>query len=472
MSSHTSRFGKSDIKDDSLRVYLTQIGKTDLLDRQEELQLGQQIERARRRFRRAVLGSDYVIRLAVELLQSVHDGRRRRDRTLDAPCAENGEKRRSVGALGPNLDTLRRLIASNGRDYAAAVGKGLPPDRRRAARRRLLARRRGAVRLIEELGLRMSFVQSSFKKLTAVAVRTDELKSQIAALGGLPELRKELRRLKRITRENPAALRRRIARAAALLSEYDAARRRFAAGNLRLVVCIAKYYRNRGMSFLDLIQEGNAGLMRAVDKYQWRRGFKFSTFASWWIRQAIGRALDEQSRTIRLPVHAIETLTMIRGVRHGLLQKHGGEPCLEETADATKMTPGKLALMGRLAHEPLSLDQPVDGHDAFLGEFLKDRREDDPLTRMNQETLKSRLAHALQCLDGRERDILRLRYGLVDGCDHTLDEVGRAFAISGERVRQIEQEALRTLRQPTRAQKLYDFLDSGLFDNADDAITA
>ena len=212
MSSHTSRFGKSDIKDDSLRVYLTQIGKTDLLDRQEELQLGQQIERARRRFRRAVLGSDYVIRLAVELLQSVHDGRRRRDRTLDVPCAENGEKRRSVGALGPNLDTLRRLIASNGRDYAAAVGKGLPPDRRRRrqATPACPSPRRGAA----HRGVGPAHVVRAKLFQEAYGGRRPHGRIEVAdcRTGGLPELRKELRRLKRITRENPAALRRRIAR--------------------------------------------------------------------------------------------------------------------------------------------------------------------------------------------------------------------------------------------------------------------
>ena len=466
MNSSALRFDKSGPTGDPLRIYLMQIGKTALLDRDEEMQLGRQIERSRHRFRHTVLATDYVLRSAMALLQGVHDGRYRLDRTLDFSSAEKGARRRLADGLDPTLRTLRRLVARDGRDYAAAIGKRQPADQRRSAWRRLLARRDRAARLLDESGLRMTFVKAVFEKLKTMASRMDELSAQIAELGGradsegsLAKPCRELHRLMRMTRESPATLRRRIARGAAFLAEFEAARRRLAAGNLRLVVVIAKWYRNRGLSFLDLIQEGNAGLMRAVDKFDWRRGFKFSTFATWWVRQAVARAASEQSRTIRLPVHVIATMTKVRRVDRGSLRGRGPGPCLEETATALRMPPATLAFLRRLDHEPLSLDQSVRGDDAYLGDLLKDRREDDPLTAMNHEMLKFRLDHVLESLDYREREILRLRYGLADGCVHTLEEVGRVFAITRERVRQLEHEALRSLRQPACAGRLSGFLD-------------
>ncbi|MGA2031464.1 MAG: sigma-70 family RNA polymerase sigma factor [Thermoguttaceae bacterium] len=386
MNNRILRFDKPHPTDDPLRIYLMQIGEMALLDRHEEVKLGQQIERARRRFRHAVLATDHVLRSAAALLQAVQEGRYRLDRTLDISSAEHGARRRLAGALGPNLHTIRHLIESNGRDYATVISRRQTADRRRSAWRRLLARRRRAVRLVEELSLRMPLLRTVFQKLRSIAARMEELNRQIAALGGRADcendrakLRKQLHHLMGITRESPATLRRRIAGAAASLANYDAARRRLAAGNLRLVISIAKWYRNRGIGFLDLIQEGNAGLMRAVDRFQWRRGFKFSTFATWWIRQAMIRAIGEQSRTIRLPTHMIETMTMVRGVHRDLFRKHGTALCLEEMAAALDMPPAKLAFIGRLDREPLSLDQSIEGKDASLGEFLDDRRENDAI---------------------------------------------------------------------------------------------
>ncbi len=471
MSTNTSQFRKFDSPDEPLRIYLMQIAKTALLDRGEEVCIARQIERARRRFRHAVLATDHVLRSVATLLQGVQDGHYRLDRLLDVSSREHAARRRLAGALGPNLHTLRHLIERNGRDYAAAIRSRRSPEQRRSAWRRLLARRRRAVRLIEELELRMPCVQTAFEKLKTISVRMDELHAQLAAIDGRADaetdrarLRKELCRLMRTTRESPATLRRAVARAAALLAEYQAARRRFAVGNLRLVVSLAKRYCDRGMSFLDLIQEGNAGLMRAIDKFDWRRGFKFSTFATWWIRQAMIRAVDEQSRTIRLPVHVAQTVAKVRAAYGGLLRKHGTEPRMEETAAVLHMPMAELAFIRRLDREPLSLDQSCQDAAAVLGESLKDRRAHDPLADMNHKMLQSRLAHVLESLDYREREILRLRYGLADGYDHTLDEVGRVFAITRERVRQIEHEALRTLRQPACARKLSGFLDDRAFE--------
>jgi RNA polymerase primary sigma factor len=266
----------------------------------------------------------------------------------------------------------------------------------------------------------------------------------------------------RLIYESPATLRARMDRTRKHQHDYDAAKRRLSAGNLRLVVSIAKRYRNRGLSFLDLIQEGNTGLMRAVDKFEHQRGYKFSTYATWWIRQAITRALADQSRTIRLPVHMIETMGKVRAVSRDFVQRLGREPSAEECAQAVGLTLEEARIVMKMTRQPLSLDQPVGDHDdSFFGEFVQDHREVDPLLDMSQEMLKNRLDEALQHLNYREREIIRLRYGLVDGYSYTLEEVGKIFSVTRERVRQIEAKAVRKLQHPTRARILEGFMDGG-----------
>jgi RNA polymerase primary sigma factor len=214
------------------------------------------------------------------------------------------------------------------------------------------------------------------------------------------------------------------------------------------------------LSFLDLIQEGNTGLMRAVDKFEYARGFKFSTYATWWIRQAITRAIADQSRTIRVPVHMIDTMSKVRLVTRELIQELGREPTVEETANRAGLTLDDARVVMKMARQPLSLDQPVgDFDDSYFGEFLEDYRDDDPLYETNQEALKFHIQEAMQTLNYREREILRLRYGLADGYAYTLEEVGRIFSVTRERVRQIESKAVRKLQQPYRSKALMSFLD-------------
>jgi RNA polymerase primary sigma factor len=295
----------------------------------------------------------------------------------------------------------------------------------------------------------------------------DAIRQQLAApcrneedLAHAAALRKELCYLMQTTQESPATLHRRLARIDTLARQYEAAKRDLSAGNLRLVVSIAKRYRNRGLSFLDLIQEGNTGLMRAVDKFESTRGYKFSTYATWWIRQAITRAIADHSRTIRVPVHMVESMSRVRNAVRGLFQEHGGEPTLEETADAAGLSVEETDCVLRMTRQPLSLDQPVGEHDdSYFGEFLEDHREGDPLLEMNQAMLKLRIADVLESLDYREREILRLRYGLADGYSYTLEEVGKIFSVTRERVRQIENKAVRTLQHPARARRLAAFVD-------------
>jgi RNA polymerase primary sigma factor len=241
---------------------------------------------------------------------------------------------------------------------------------------------------------------------------------------------------------------------------YDDAKRALSSGNLRLVVSIAKKYRNRGLSFLDLIQEGNTGLMKAVEKYEYRRGYKFSTYATWWIRQAITRSIADQARTIRIPVHMIETMSKLRVVQKRLLQIHGREPNIAEMAEAADIPVDEAERVMKIAKHPISLDRPIgDSEDSYFGDFIEDEGSDNPVELAGQGMLKERIGDVLDSLTFREREIVKLRYGIGDGYTYTLEEVGRIFRVTRERVRQIEAKAIRKLQHPIRARKLSGFLD-------------
>ncbi len=459
--------GGDDQIDDPVRIYLMQMGEIPLLSRREELAAARRIERTRRRFRHSMLATDYVLQAAIGLLEKIRDGKLRLDRTIEVSVVNTPEKRRLMKVMEPNLKTLKHLIWRNRQDFAVAANKHRKMKERREAWRRLVVRRNKAVRLVEELGLRTQRLQPILEKLNEISGRMSDLVEQLAELCAAAgtrqrraELRKELCYIMRVTLETPATLRRRIEESDALLKQYELAKRDLSAGNLRLVVSIAKRYRNRGIGFLDLIQEGNTGLMRAVDKFEHARGYKFSTYATWWIRQAITRAIADQSRTIRVPVHMIDSISRVRSITRKLVQEKGSEPSLEETAEAAGLSVDETNCVMRMARQPLSLDQPVGDHDdTYFGEFLQDHREDDPLFDVNRELLKSRIANVLQVLEYREREILRLRYGLTDGYAYTLEEVGKIFSVTRERVRQIETKAVRALRQPARAKRLSNFIE-------------
>ncbi len=458
--------GADDQIDDHVRIYLMQMGEIPMLSRKEEIRIARRIERTRTRFRHSMLATDYLLQAAVALLEKVRDGRLRLDRTIEVSVTNLRAKRRVMRLLGPNLHTLKHLLKRNREDFRIAISRQRPNAERHEAWRRLVCRRNKAVRLVEELGLRIQRLQPILEKLQQISERMTQLHQELTEAQRLRQadrlaaLRRELRHLMKVTLESPSTLRRRLEKTQELQREYDAAKRTLSAGNLRLVVSIAKRYRNRGVSFLDLIQEGNTGLMRAVDKFEAGRGYKFSTYATWWIRQAITRAIADQSRTIRVPVHVIENMSKVRAVTGELVQRCAGQPTLEETAAAAGLSVEETRCVLQMGRQPLSLDQPVGDHDdSYFGEFVADYREEDPLHQMNHEGLKRCLADALAGLTYREREIIRLRYGLADGYSYTLEEVGKIFSVTRERVRQIEAKAVRKLQHPIRSRRLSSFLD-------------
>ena len=453
--------------DDPVRMYLTQMGEIPLLTRQEEISLAKQIEETRRRFRTKLLECDYVIQQAYKVLKRVHTGELPFDRTVQVSQTDRLEKEQILGRLPHNLATLDVLLKRNRRDYRTALSKSQTKTNRRRAWSRLARRRRRAVRLVEELGLRTQRIESMIRTLEEFTHRVEELQTLIAAhkKERKPAAERvgwvnECRRILIATQETPTSLKRRVVFLKRVYSEYQQAKRELSEGNLRLVVSIAKKYRNRGLSFLDLIQEGNAGLMRAVDKFEYRRGFKFCTYATWWIRQAITRAVADQSRTIRIPVHMVETMSRVRNVSRQLLQELGREPTLEETARRAATTVDEARRVLAMSRYPISLDRPVgNSEDSHFGDLLPDGAAESPATGASQEMLRSRIGRVLKTLSYREREIIKLRYGLGDGYSYTLEEVGHIFKVTRERIRQIEAKAVRKLQQPSRSQELVGFLD-------------
>lgn len=463
-----STTGMPKLSDDPIRLYLAQMSEIPLLTRDEEIGLAKKIERARRKFRRSVLCCDYALRTTFETLKRVHEGELPFDRTIKISLTERLSKEQIQARMPHNLKTLDNLLESNHKAFKTLLSKAASQQEKNDARLYFLRGRQKAVCLVEELSLRTRRILPLMKQISNFADRMELLQREISELKGQrsgaakhqrTNLKRELRDLMLLTQETPTSLRRRCTEIKRKFEYYDEVKQELSSGNLRLVVSIAKKYRNRGLSFLDLIQEGNTGLMRAVDKYEYRRGFKFSTYATWWIRQAITRAIADQGRTIRIPVHMIDILSKLRNLQKQMLQELGRHPSFDEMAKRSSLEVDEVRRIMDIGRHPVSLDKPVgDGEDNSFGEFVEDSGSDNPVRAASNGLLRNKIEGLLKTLTYREREIIRLRYGLGDGYTYTLEEVGRIFKVTRERVRQIEAKAVRKLQNPVRSGQLEGFL--------------
>ena len=452
--------------DDPIRLYLSQMSGIPLLNREEEIALAKKIEVTRKRFRRSLLTCDFAMRATVETLTKVFKGDLPFDRTIKVSLTERLTKEQILARMPRNLHTLQHLLKDSQEDFIKLIRRSTIREEYLTARKRFMRRRQKCLQLVEELSLRTRRVQPLMRQLEEFSRRMGEIRGRLRQLIGdtgadeeRGNLRRELRDLIILTLESPRSLRRRCETIRKLFAEYEQVKRQLSSSNLRLVVSIAKKYRNRGLSFLDLIQEGNTGLMRAVDKYEYRRGFKFSTYATWWIRQAITRAIADQARTIRIPVHMIDVLSRLRNVQKKLMQQLRREPTMEEIAIMAEIPVDEVKRVMDIGRHPVSLDRPVgDGDDCSFGDFIEDYSSDNPVRSAGNVILRDKIDQLLKTLTYREREIIRLRYGLGDGYTYTLEEVGRIFKVTRERVRQIEAKAVKKLQHPVRSEKLAGFL--------------
>ena len=456
----TSRTGT-----DPVRVYMSDMADIPLLSREEEMVLARKIERLRKKFRCAILKSFVSMRHTINTLKKVHRGTLPFDRTIKVSMTEELSKEQIMARMPENLATLDALSRRSTACFQKMISHKTTSEEKSQARKQFLHIRRKMVFLVEELSLRTRRIHAMTTQLEQLSNRMLELRRQLRSTKTTRspmrrQLRRELYNLMMLTHDSPSGLARRVAYMKQCCKEYEEGKSQLSCGNLRLVVSVAKRFRNRGLSFLDLIQEGNTGLMRAVDKYEYRRGNKFSTYATWWIRQAITRAISEQARTIRIPVHMIDLMTKMRHSQQALQQELGREPTQEEAAIAAKLSIEDYNRVANFSRNPISIDSPIgDGEENYFKEFVDDTRTEKPEHVASNSMLHERLESILMTLSPRERNIIRLRFGLDNGYCYTLEELGKIFHVTRERIRQIETKAMKKLQQPNRRQQLVEFME-------------
>jgi RNA polymerase primary sigma factor len=443
--------------EDPVRLYLKEIGKVPLLTAQQEVQIGRRIEVGQIALRRALAG----IPLAVRALLDVGDRLRKGDIAADDVIVlpEGGElEAKEIRPVLLAFGRVRRLERKIARLEESLRDRRRSATGRAAVQRQIAGARAGIQKIVADMPLKPALIDDLVSKVRRLCQRLDALVRE-ARRNRTAAVARELKRL-----EAEAGLPRKPLQA--LLAEIETsdrtvrqAKRELMEANLRLVVSVAKRYLGSDLSLLDLVQEGNIGLMKAVDRFQYRRGFKFSTYATWWIRQAITRAIADHSRTIRIPVHMVETLNRISRVNRNMVNEMGREPTPEELAQRTGVPAKKVRLILESSRKPLSLETPI-GEDSELGDFLEDKSAGSPNDSLMGQDLTTQVERALATLSPKEKEILRLRFGIGEEGEHTLEEVGKRFAVTRERIRQIEAKALRKLRHPLRGRNLKAFVEN------------
>ncbi len=458
-----------DVLDDPVRMYLKQMGQVPLLTREEEVSISKRIEEAEINSRNLfnLFGCAYEAYQSV--IERLEQGQERFDRVINDKFVESREQ--YFQALPRLRSTIERNQETVGEKFAALRKAKTAADKQKARKAFDQARAKLAGYL-DKLHFKQKAVEdivhitdAYFRKLkTLQASLKDDGASKRKTKGpvkDVKEIQKQIHEIESVLRIPMEEISEKYADLRLWLRKGLQAKTEMVEANLRLVISIAKKYTNRGLSFLDLIQEGNMGLMKAVEKFEYRRGYKFSTYATWWIRQAITRSIADQARTIRIPVHMIETINKLMRIQKQLVQELGREPTPEEVSEEMNLPLDRVRAVLKIAQQPISLQSPVgDSDDTHFGDFIEDKSAENPAEMTAYSLLKDRISEVLTTLTEREQEVLNLRFGLADGYSRTLEEVGRKFNVTRERIRQIEAKALRKMRHPTRIRKLEGFLEN------------